>query len=228
MIKTKMSVSILLALLAFSSTIEANEGTIAFIGATIIDGTDAPPLENGVLVITDGRIQTVGPRSDVTLPQGAEVVDVSEKYIMPGLINAHGHVGATIGLNGNGGYTRNNLLRQLSLYARYGVTAVNSLGGDFGPGFRLRNEQLNNDLSRARIYVAGSVVVGDSEQAIRNEVNRNADAGANFIKVRIDDNLGASQKMSRPFFEALVDQAHKRRLPVAVHLYYLDDAKFML
>ena len=228
MIKTKMSVSILLALLAFSSTIAANEGTIAFIGATIIDGTDAPALENGVLVITDGRIQTVGPRSDVTLPQDAEVVDVSEKYIMPGLINAHGHVGATIGLNGNGGYTRNNLLRQLSLYARYGVTAVNSLGGDFGPGFRLRNEQLNNDLTRARIYVAGSVVVGDSEQAIRNEVNRNADAGANFIKVRIDDNLGATQKMSRPFFEALVDQAHKRRLPVAVHLYYLDDAKFML
>ena len=136
MIKTKMSVSILLALLAFSSTIAANEGTIAFIGATIIDGTDAPPLENGVLVITDGRIQTVGPRSDVTLPQDAEVVDVSEKYIMPGLINAHGHVGATIGLNGNGGYTRNNLLRQLSLYARYGVTAVNSLGGDFGPGFQ--------------------------------------------------------------------------------------------
>jgi len=228
MIKTKMSVSILLALLAFSSIIVANEGTIAFIGATIIDGTDAPPLENGVLVITDGRIQTVGPRSDVTLPQDSQVVDVSNKYIMPGLINAHGHVGATIGLNGNGGYTRNNLLRQLSLYARYGVTTVNSLGGDFGPGFRLRNEQLNNDLSRARIYVAGSVVVGDSEQAIRNEVNRNADAGANFIKVRIDDNLGATQKMSRPFFEALVDQAHKRRLPVAVHLYYLDDAKFML
>ncbi|MFL2874617.1 MAG: hypothetical protein ACJZ79_02785 [Pseudohongiellaceae bacterium] len=44
MIKTKMSVSILLALLAFSSTIAANEGTIAFIGATIIDGTDAPPI----------------------------------------------------------------------------------------------------------------------------------------------------------------------------------------
>ena len=62
----------------------------------------------------------------------------------------------------------------------------------------------NNDLNRARIYVAGSVVVGDSEEAIRNEVNRNADVGANFIKVRIDDNLGATQKISRPLFEALV------------------------
>ncbi len=215
-------------LILLSMFCNANEGTIAFVGATIIDGTDAAPLENGVLVVTDGRIQTVGPRTDVTLPQEAEVVDVSGKYIMPGLINAHGHVGATIGLNGNGGYTRNNLLRQLSLYARYGVTAVNSLGGDFGQGFRLRDEQFNSDLNRARIYVAGSVVVGDSEEAIRNEVNRNADVGANFIKVRIDDNLGATQKMSRPLFEALVDQAHRRRLPVAVHLYYLDDAKFML
>ena len=216
------------SLLLLSMLCNANEGTVAFVGATIIDGTDAAPLEDGAIVITDGRIQTVGSRSDVTLPQGAEVIDVAGKYIMPGLINAHGHVGATIGLNGNGGYTRANLLRQLSLYARYGVTAVNSLGGDFGQGFRLRDEQFNSDLNRARIYVAGSVVVGDSEEAIRNEVNRNADVGANFIKVRIDDNLGATQKMSRPLFEALVDQAHRRRLPVAVHLYYLDDAKFML
>ncbi len=223
-----ISVLALFGFLVFSIIAVANEGTIAFVGATIIDGTDADPLEDGVLVITDGRIRTVGPRSAVTLPSGTEVIDVAGKYIMPGLINAHGHVGATVGLNGNGGYTRNNLLRQLGLYARYGVTSVNSLGGDQVEGFDLRNEQFDNSLNRARIYLAGSVVVGDSEQAIRDEVNRNADMGADFIKVRIDDNLGASEKMSRPFFEALVDQAHIRRLPVAVHLYYLNDAKFML
>ena len=72
------------------------------------------------------------------------------------------------------------------------------------------------------------MVVGDSEAAIRAEVNRNADMGANFIKVRIDDNLGATQKMPRHLFDALVDQAHIRRLPVAVHLFYLEDAKYML
>jgi imidazolonepropionase-like amidohydrolase len=226
--RTITSVLALLGFLAFSITTIANEGTTAFVGATIIDGTDAEPLEDGVLVITDGRIRSVGPRSAVTLPQGSQVIDVTGKYIMPGLINAHGHVGATVGLNGNGGYTRSNLLRQLGLYARYGVTAINSLGGDQEEGFALRNEQFDKALDRARIYVAGSVVVGDSEQAIRDEVNRNADMGADFIKVRIDDNLGATEKMSRPFFEALIDQAHQRRLPVAVHLYYLDDAKFML
>ncbi len=211
-----------------ASSALGNEGSIAFVGATIIDGTAAAPLENGVLVITDGRIRSVGPRSDVSIPEGADIVDVSGKFIMPGLINAHGHVGATVGLNGNADYSTENLLRQLGLYARYGITTVNSLGGDAEEGFALRNAQFTSDLNRARLFVAGSVVVGDTEQAIRDEVNRNADMGANFIKVRIDDNLGVTPKMSRPHFEALVDQAHSRRLPVAVHLFYLDDAKFML
>lgn len=216
----------LLALLAIASA-SANEGSIAFVGARIIDGTAAAPLEDGVIVITDGRIQTVGPRSAVTIPAGAQQFDVSGKTIMPGLINAHGHVGDTLGLR-TGTYTTENLLRQLSLYARYGVTTINSLGGDAEQGFALRNSQFGTDLDRARIFVAGSVVLGDTEAAIRAEVNRNADMGANFIKVRVDDNLGATEKMPRPLFDALVDQAHIRRLPVAVHLFYLDDAKYIL
>ena len=206
----------------------ANEGTIAFIGGTIIDGTDAEPLPDSVLVVTDGRVRSVGPRAAVSIPEGADVIDVSGKYLMPGMINAHGHVGATVGLDANGEYSTENLMRQLGLYARYGITTVNSLGGDEAAGFALRNEQYRSSLQRARLFVAGSVIAGADEQAIRDQVNRNADMGANFIKTRIDDNLGATQKMSRPLFDALVEQAHMRRLPVAVHLFYLDDAKYML
>ena len=219
--------AILGLLTLYSSTSSANEGSIAFVGARIIDGTMAAPIEDGVVVITDGRIRTVGPRSAVTLPAGAQIIDVAGKTIMPGLINAHGHVGGTLGLE-SGHYNTDNLLRQLGLYARYGVTTVNSLGGDEEQGFALRNEQFDQSLERARIYVAGSVVVGDSEVEIRAEVNRNADMGANFIKVRIDDELGTAEKMPRNIFDALVDQAHIRRLPVAAHLFYLDDAKYIL
>lgn len=205
----------------------ANEGSLAFTGATIIDGTSAAPLADAVLVITDGRVQSIGPRADVRIPDNARVIDVSGKTIIPGLINAHGHVGDTVGLS-TGEYTRANLLRQLQLYARYGITSVNSLGGDGEEGFALRNEQDSADLDRARLFVAGSVVTGNTEQAVRDEVNRNADLGANFIKVRIDDNLGRTPKMARPLFDALVDQAHTRRLPVAVHLFYLEDARYVL
>ena len=210
------------------NTVLANEGTLAFVGATIIDGTDSEPLPDSLLVVTDGRVRSVGPRAAVSIPEGADVIDVSGKYLMPGMINAHGHVGATVGLDANGEYSTENLMRQLGLYARYGITTVNSLGGDEAAGFALRNEQYRSSLQRARLFVAGSVIAGVDEQAIRDQVNRNADMGANFIKTRIDDNLGATQKMSRPLFDALVEQAHMRRLPVAVHLFYLDDAKYML
>jgi len=218
----------LLILLSILSTQAlAGEGSLAFVGARIIDGTAAEPIEDGVVVITDGRIRSVGPRSEVTISKDAEVIDVRGKTIMPGLVDAHGHVGGTIGLEG-GHYNTENLLRQLSLYARYGVTMVNSLGGDEQQGFDLRNKQDNKNLNRARILVAGSVVAGDSEDAIRAEVNRNTDMGVNYIKVRVDDNLGNGQKMPRDLFDALLDQAHTRRLPLAVHLFYLEDAKYIL
>jgi imidazolonepropionase-like amidohydrolase len=223
----KLGLVLLSGVICQWSSVFANEGSIAFIGARIIDGTDAAPLEDGVIVITDGRIRTVGPRSAVTLPSGTQRIDVSGKTIIPGLINAHGHVGDVMGLEA-GHYNTENLERQLSLYARYGITTVNSLGGDLEQGFQLRDSQYSAGLDRARILVSGSVVVGDSEAAIRNEVNNNADMGANFIKVRVDDNLGSTPKLPQNLLEALVDQAHIRRLPVAVHLFYQDDAKFVL
>ena len=63
------------------------------------------------------------------LPEGAKRVDVSGKVIIPGLINGHGHIGGTVGLQGNR-YSRENVQRDLRLNGRYGVTTVVSLGGD--------------------------------------------------------------------------------------------------
>lgn len=225
MSKLKLLTATLLCWLATSAA--ANEGDRAFVGATIIDGTGAAPLNNGVVVISDGRIRAIGAQDDVEIPRGADVIDVSGRTIIPGLINAHGHVGGTLGLEG-GHYNRDNLQRQLSLYARYGITTVVSLGGDGPEGLALRNEQNHSDLTRSRLFVAGDVITGNSEQQIRDRVNRAADTGVDYIKVRVDDNLGNSPKLPQPLFTALVEQAHSRRLPVAVHLFYQDDARFVL
>jgi len=81
------------------------------------------------VVLRDGRIESVGPSADVEVPADAELLDAAGKLLIPGLINAHGHVGATLGLEG-GHYSRDNVLRQLELYASYGVTTVVSPGGD--------------------------------------------------------------------------------------------------
>lgn len=216
-----------LLLIACSGMVKANEGSIAFVGATVIDGTGAAPLTDGVVVITDGRVRTVGPRTAVTVPGDAEIIDAHGKTIMPGIVNAHAHVGGTIGLR-TGNYNTENLTRQLALYARYGVTTVNSLGGDEEEGFALRNDQFETALNRSRVFVAGDVVTGSDEASVRAQVNANADRGANFIKVRVDDNLGRTGKMTPELVDTLIDQAAQRRLPVAVHLFYLEDAKSIL
>ncbi len=221
--KNKLS---LILLLAFGQLCFANQGTIAFVGATLIDGTDAPPLENSVILITDGYIRAVGSAGDVTIPAGAQRIDVAGKYIIPGMINAHGHAGDTRGLS-PGNYSRENLLDQLGLYARYGITTVYSLGGDLAPGFQVRNEQFTPELDRARLFVAGTVVSGDDRTSVIRQVNGNADMGADFIKTRVQSG-GELPTIDRELFQTLVDQAHDRRLPVAVHIYYLGEAKMAL
>ncbi|MGH9314431.1 MAG: rhodanese-like domain-containing protein, partial [Vicinamibacterales bacterium] len=94
----------------------------AFVGARIIDGRGKPPLENATLVVENGRVTALGPAASARVPAGAERIDVAGRTIIPGLVNAHGHVGETRGLKAAPEfYTEENLRAQLGLYARYGV-----------------------------------------------------------------------------------------------------------
>ena len=65
--------------------------TLALINGTVLDGTGAPPLANGVVVVEGKRIVAVGPATQVDIPANAQVVDVAGRTIMPGIINAHVH-----------------------------------------------------------------------------------------------------------------------------------------
>src|SRR5205823_13688224 len=65
-------------------------------GARLIDGTGKAPRENSVIVVQGDRITAVGTLGKVKVPKGARVVDVRGRTIMPGLINAHGHVGLAV------------------------------------------------------------------------------------------------------------------------------------
>jgi hypothetical protein len=73
----------------------------AFVGATLFDGTGADPVQDAVVIVMGDRILEVGERDNTEIPDYLEVVDVSGKWIVPGLIDAHIHYFQSGGL-----YTR--------------------------------------------------------------------------------------------------------------------------
>src|SRR5688500_15149415 len=73
----------------------------AFVGAQIIPISGAP-IQDGVLIVSGGKITAIGSRSSVNVPAGAEVIDVKGKVIMPGLVDTHSHVGGGSGADGSG------------------------------------------------------------------------------------------------------------------------------
>ncbi len=200
------------------------EGLKAFAGARIVDGTGAGAVEGAGILVREGRIEAIG--ANVEIPEGVETVDLTGKFVVPGFINAHGHVGGVRGLE-PGHYTEDNLLDQLGLYARYGITTVNSLGGDGPEAVALREAQ-DASLDRARIFLAGPVVAADTIDEARSMVDANAELGVDVIKIRVDDNLGTTEKMAPEIYRAVIDRAHEKGLRVASHLFYLEDAHGLL
>ena len=224
-LRVMRSILTLVFALAFTAqALPALAQSTALVGGRIIDGT-GKVIENGTVVIAGGKITAVGPAS-TPVPAGATRVDVKGKTLLPGLVNAHGHVAGTVGLaNDKNGFTRENLERQLRTYAMYGVTTVFSLGDDTPQSFVLRNLPAEG---RARLFVAGPVIGGNTADEARAAAGKVAELMPDLLKIRVDDNLGSSRKMPEDAWRAVLEVADARKLPVAVHVYYLADAKATL
>jgi imidazolonepropionase-like amidohydrolase len=200
--------------------------TVVVTGATIFDGTGSDPIADGVLVMRDGRVTAVGTAGTVAIPDDAVRIDHSGRYLVPGLINVHGHVGVADGLAGGPNvHTRDNVLAQLALYARYGVTTVVSLGDPGTHTLPLRATRDSPALRHARLYTSGPVIAPDTAAEAVREVEQLAALGVDWLKFRIDDALGRAPKMSPEVYGPLIETAHAYGLPVAVHIVDLEDAK---
>jgi imidazolonepropionase-like amidohydrolase len=191
----------------------------AWVGARIIDGSGKPAIENATLLVRNGRIEAIGKK--VKLPPNVKRVDATGKTIIPGLINAHGHV---------------NNEAQLGKYLRDGVTTILSLGGE--KEFALRELGAKSPAGTSpHLYVAGviqdsstmpgAVTVKTPEEA-RRSVDSLVENRPDIVKVRVDDFLGARPKMTPDVYGAVIDEAHKNGLRTASHVVLLDDAKGLL
>ena len=223
-----LAVAIALAATTAAQTNEASR-VKAFTGVRLIDGSGKAPVANATLIVKEGKIEAAGPSSSIRLPAGAQTINLSGKTIIPGMINAHAHVSDVQGTrSGPEFYTDENVLRQLGLYARYGITTVWSLGGDGAAAVKARDSQETPALTRARLYFAGPVITGKTPEQARQMVAKVAEMKPDVIKIRVDDNLGTGQKMTPDVYRAVIDEAHRLKLRVAAHIFYLDDAKTLL
>jgi imidazolonepropionase-like amidohydrolase len=207
---------------------------------TLIDGTGRPSNSSAAMIIDNGRITWVGAAAQLKAPGGAETIDLGGAFVMPGIINLHGHIGNTVDLKQDGRfYTRESIQKNLATYASYGVTTVLSLGTDQDTIFRVREEQRTGRPSVTRVYTAGQglifkggygglagVTPGVATPAEATAaVDAQAKKGVDIIKLWMDDHLGAQKKMPNEIGKAIIDAAHKNHLPVAAHIFYLEDAK---
>jgi imidazolonepropionase-like amidohydrolase len=235
-----------LAALVLLASQAAFAETVVLRGARLIDGTGSPPREDAAVVVKGDRIAAVGPARKIKIPRGARVVDARGKTIVPGLINAHGHVGLVVGgQNRADGYTRENVQAQLAQYEQYGVTSVLTLGLNRDLVYDLRDEQRRGKAGGATLFTAGrgiGVPAGappvpaapdqvyrpaTAEEAVA-DVREAARHHPEFLKIWVDDVYGKFPKLQPAIFKAAIDEAHRSGMKVASHVFYLEDAKAVI
>jgi len=144
---------------------EASEPVILLEGARLIVG-DGSVIENGALLVREGRIAAVGGAGELSPPEEsleATRLDLSGRTVMPALVDAHAHLGYE-GYTGWGGehYSRENLIDHLHRYAYYGFGAVLSAGSDPEDlALELQRDQQAGEVGRARLLFAAGMAPPD-------------------------------------------------------------------
>ncbi|MBO0838329.1 MAG: amidohydrolase, partial [Actinobacteria bacterium] len=66
--------------------------TVAIVGGRVVPIT-GEPIEPGVVTVTNGKVTAVGRAGIISVPDGVPVIDAAGRWVLPGFIEAHGHVG---------------------------------------------------------------------------------------------------------------------------------------
>lgn len=223
---------------------------IALTGGTLVNTVGTQVTINAVILIEDGTIREVGNSRNVSVPEGFVNVDVSGKWIIPGLTDSHIHFFQTGGI-----YTRpdvidlrehfsyedevkwvkDNLHDTFSRYMRNGITSVVDVGGPMWT-FEVRNIARNTELA-PRVAVTGPLIspyqppelVTDDPPIIEILTEKAAVDMVNRLAAQKPDLIKIWYVRSSPEIDSVikktVEESHRLGYRVAIHATRLNIAK---
>ena len=212
--------------------------TIAIKSSLLIDGTGGEPVHGAVVLVEGDRIKAVGREADLGIPDGADLIDLGDETILPGLVDPHTHITINPGTRG--------LLGQLEGLAEpdalQGARAAHNLRLDLKSGIttqRVIAEVNWNDLALKRAIEGGWVPgprllcatrgitsshghgapgwMFDGPDEIRKAVRENLQHGADFIKILVLDRTPTSASYSPEEIQVAVDEAHRAGKLITAH-----------
>jgi imidazolonepropionase-like amidohydrolase len=135
---------------------------IALVGATLIDGTGASPLADATVVIEGDKIKAAGASAKVEVPAGAQTIDATGKWILPGFIDCHIHTGGAYDelqeLTDTDSLATLRSMHILGMYLRSGVTAVRDVGSPVESMQAVLGAQKLGYLDTIRLFACGNLI----------------------------------------------------------------------
>ena len=222
---------------------------VAIKGKQVIDGTGRAPIPGGIVLVEGEKIKAVGSPQEVSIPDGAKVLDLSEDTILPGLVDAHSHV---VLRESEKTAAEQHLEPDTKLVLRGarniradllgGVTTMRTMSDRNFLDTSLREAVSEGEVPGPRLVIStrairsthgwgSSAVVANGVEEVRRAVRENILWGADVIKLMITSyagrdpakfQLGAfnlESTFTREEIAAAIDEAHRMGKPVAAHVH---------
>jgi imidazolonepropionase-like amidohydrolase len=208
-------------------------------GGFVWDGIANESIRNGGILLDGGHIRAVGPIEEILTASDAEVLDLQDATLLPGLIDSHTHLAMDASmenyLDHMGDDIAEQTLRATAMMlrdVRSGVTSCRCLGDKEFIDVACKRAVEEDRVSGPRLLVAtrgiraphGHGFVGypfKGVDEIRSAINENVRRGADLIKIYISGTLKGNGKLpsylSREEIKVAIEEAHAAGLPVASH-----------
>ena len=190
---------------------------IALTDVIVIDGSGGEPRPGQTVVITDNRITAVGPSSEVAVPDGAEVLNLSGHTVVPGLVGMHNHSYYTAA----GGRAAQLDFSGPRIYLASGLTTIRTTGSrSTYAELNLKQAIEAGEVPGPTLIVTGPYLTGGSGPSSMNRLG-DPEAARRVVRYWAEEGVQwfkAYTEIGRAELGAAIDEAHKHGVKVTAHL----------